>query len=96
MRCRRYLVRGRVHGVGYRYFTFEAASRHGIRGFARNLSDGRVEVVAEGEDNRLARFLDELREGPPAARVEALEETELPAGSIDGERFEAFTIRETR
>lgn len=95
MPLRRYLVSGCVQGVGYRYFVFEAASRHAIRGFARNLSDGRVEVVAEGEDNRLARFADELREGPPAADVEAVEAELLPA-PIDEGTFEAFTIRDTR
>ncbi|HEU0091177.1 MAG TPA: acylphosphatase, partial [Vicinamibacteria bacterium] len=65
----RYLVRGRVQGVGYRYFVMREANGLGVSGFARNLPDGSVEVVAEGPDDVLARFEDRLREGPSFATV---------------------------
>lgn len=70
--ARRYLVRGRVHGVGFRAFTEHAAHREGLTGFVRNLADGRVEAVAQGERTALDRFERALRGGPTLARVDAL------------------------
>jgi acylphosphatase len=69
----RYLVRGRVQGVGYRYFVLRQADALGVCGFARNRADGAVEVVAEGTDAVLADFEARLREGPAFAEVAALE-----------------------
>jgi acylphosphatase len=70
--ARRYFVSGRVQGVGYRFFTCEAAERHGIGGYARNLRDGRVEVYAVGTDAQLAAFIADLRRGPRVAFVETI------------------------
>jgi acylphosphatase len=70
-------VMGRVQGVGFRYFTVRAARRLGLAGTVRNLPDGSVEVAVVGEGAALERFRDELRRGPPAARVTGLEEREL-------------------
>jgi acylphosphatase len=72
----RYFVSGRVQGVGYRYFVLREAEALGIAGFARNLPDGRVEVIAEGEDEALRRFEALLREGPAFATVTAVERAE--------------------
>jgi acylphosphatase len=69
----RYLVSGRVQGVGYRYFTLQAAESLGVAGFARNLPDGRVEVVAEASDDVLAAFEEKLREGPSFSSVSDLD-----------------------
>jgi acylphosphatase len=69
----RYLVAGRVQGVGYRYFALQEAQALGLGGFARNLADGRVEVVAEGSPEALADFEARLRQGPAFAKVEGLE-----------------------
>jgi len=66
---RRFLVSGRVQGVGYRYFTREAALREGVHGTVRNLDDGSVEVVAEGDAEALQRFERALRQGPIGAAV---------------------------
>jgi acylphosphatase len=74
----RYLVTGRVQGVGYRYFVLREAEALGIAGFARNLSDGRVEVLAEGAGEALARFEARLREGPSFATVTGVERVEAP------------------
>jgi acylphosphatase len=64
-------VRGRVQGVGFRYFVVEQARRLGLTGYARNLRGGRsVEVVAEGERPALEALLAELRKGPAGAWVE--------------------------
>jgi acylphosphatase len=65
----RYVVSGRVQGVGYRYFVLKKASALGVSGFARNREDGSVEVVAEGPDEALASFEQMLREGPAFAAV---------------------------
>ncbi len=62
-------VSGLVQGVGYRYFAIRKANTFGIRGFARNLVDGGVEVVAEGERGLIQEFISELRRGPISAHV---------------------------
>ena len=71
--CRRCLVRGRVQGVFYRASTRDQARRLGVTGHAINLPDGGVEVLACGPAAAVAALCDWLREGPPAARVEAVE-----------------------
>ena len=75
--ARRYLVLGRVQGVGYRFFAQEAAAREGLGGFVRNREDGRVEVQAEGDQAGLDRFERALHQGPPGARVERVEVEDL-------------------
>ena len=73
----RYRVTGRVQGVGYRYFALTSAHRLGIAGFARNLPDGSVEVVAEGAAEAVVAFEEKLREGPAFARVEIVDKEAL-------------------
>jgi acylphosphatase len=73
----RYLVRGRVQGVGYRYFALKRAEQLRLSGFVRNMPDGSVEVIAEGPDPLLSEFERSLNEGPSFARVEAVERLEL-------------------
>jgi acylphosphatase len=68
--ARRFLIGGRVQGVGFRYFTQDAARRDGLHGFVRNNDDGTVEAVAEGESDALERFERAIRRGPSRARVE--------------------------
>jgi len=67
------LVSGRVQGVGYRAFTRNKAKLLGLKGFVRNLPDGRVEVYAEGDEEKLIRFLNYLKEGPFFAKVTDIE-----------------------
>lgn len=83
--CERYRVSGRVQGVGFRAAAAATARRLGVRGWVRNLPDGRVEAVAGADAKALAQFAAWLREGPPAARVTGLEQLResgenLPAG----------------
>jgi acylphosphatase len=66
------LVTGRVQGVGFRQFTAIRARALGLRGFARNLPNGQVEVVAEGERNALLKLLEAVGSGPPGAQVSGL------------------------
>ena len=79
MKATRFLVSGVVQGVGYRLFTVRAARGLGIRGFTRNLPDGRVEVVAGGPPEAMRLFQEQLRKGPRGAVVHGVEasETEL-------------------
>lgn len=66
-------VSGRVQGVFYRANTEEVARRLGLTGWVRNLPDGRVEIVAEGEEDGLQKLIAWCRQGPPAARVSSVE-----------------------
>jgi acylphosphatase len=76
MICRRCFVSGRVQGVFYRATCVRQADALGIRGFARNLPDGRVEVLACGEPQAVAAFVAWLWEGSPASKVTAVEVAE--------------------
>lgn len=82
------LIDGRVQGVGFRWFARKAARDLGLTGRVRNLHDGRVEVHAAGDPDRLALLVDRLREGPPASRVTSIEEEELP--TVPG--WESFDV----
>jgi len=67
------IVRGRVQGVGFRFFTVRVAKELGVTGFVRNLPDGTVEIVAEGDVEKLAKLVEAVRRGPPLARVTGLD-----------------------
>lgn len=71
--CKRCLVSGKVQGVFYRASAAEQAHRLGVTGYAKNLSDGRVEVLACGEQQAVQELINWLRRGPPAAQVEGVE-----------------------
>jgi acylphosphatase len=68
--ARRYVVSGRVQGVGFRYFTQDTALREGVTGWVRNLPDGRVEAMVEGDAEAVTRVERALRNGPRGARVD--------------------------
>ena len=87
MKACRAIVTGRVQGVGYRFFAERAARDLEVRGWVRNLPDGSVETVVEGEEEAIARYVHLLRQGPRGARVEAVAEEDL---SIRG--FTSFEI----
>jgi acylphosphatase len=73
----RYRVTGRVQGVGYRYFALQEANALGVSGYAKNLPDGTVEVVAEGKSDAVQAFEAKLREGPAFSRVEVVDKEPL-------------------
>jgi acylphosphatase len=81
---RRALVSGRVQGVFFRDSSRQQAVRRGVAGLARNLPDGRVEVVLEGLPDEVAAVLTWLRQGPAYARVETVEVTEEPVEGLRG------------
>jgi acylphosphatase len=86
--ARRFLISGRVQGVGFRYFTQDAARRENIHGSVRNLSDGRVEATAEGDADAMERFERALRHGPPGAHVEQIDIDH----TVPGGRDTGFTV----
>ena len=71
--ARRYIVRGRVQGVGFRWFVEREAHILGVAGWVRNNHDGSVEVLAQGTRDQLSGLHSRLREGPRAARVDSVE-----------------------
>jgi acylphosphatase len=81
--ARRYLVRGRVQGVGFRYFTQAAAVRAGVGGWVRNNPDGTVEIAAAGEPEALGRLEQDIRRGPPGARVDQVAISDDAPGATD-------------
>jgi acylphosphatase len=81
----RFLISGRVQGVAFRAHTRAQANVLGLRGYARNLSDGRVEVLAVGDATAIEGLAEWLRHGPPLARVDQLvRETLAEAAVSDG------------
>ena len=70
---RRYIISGRVQGVGFRFFAEATAEREGVRGWVRNLPDRSVEIAAEGEADAMERFDRAVRTGPPGARVDRVD-----------------------
>jgi acylphosphatase len=87
--ARRFLVRGRVQGVGFRWFVEREAHILGIAGWVRNNPDSSVEVLAMGTRDQLAGLRSRLREGPRAARVDDVEESEAkPVAGLTKFRIE--------
>jgi len=88
MIARRFIVRGRVQGVGYRYFAVRAARSAGVAGTVRNLPDGSVEVIAEGSPSAIARLKSDLERGPSFSSVTSVDEIE---GVVTG-RYSSFEV----
>ena len=76
--ARRFIVRGRVQGVGFRYFAIRAARQAGVVGSVRNLADGTVEAIAEGSVESIDEFRAELKRGPSYGHVQRVDEMEMP------------------
>jgi acylphosphatase len=85
---RKYIVKGRVQRVGFRFFVENAAQREGIHGYVRNRHDGSVEVLAEGDAEAMLRFEMAVRRGPAGARVDDVETIEVEPSS----RFASFRV----
>jgi len=83
----RITVSGRVQGVGFRFFTRDAAQTLGLSGWVMNLSGGEVELEAEGEQPAIDKLIEELRQGPPLSRVTGLDVQELVAMGSNEEFF---------
>ncbi len=88
--AKKFTISGRVQGVGYRNFAQRVARDLRLRGWARNLADGRVEVLAVGTKHQLSQLEGELRLGPPAAEVRHVQ---VEDASEEDVRIEGFYIR---
>lgn len=87
--ARQFFISGDVQGVGYRFFAQRAAARHQIVGYVKNLSDGRVEALAEGPAQSVELFKHELATGPRFGFVNRIEEINVePAGTYSSFRIE--------
>ena len=85
--AKRFLVSGRVQGVGFRWFVQDHAAAQGVHGWVRNLPDGRVEAIVEGDEETVTRVERAIRTGPHGARIERVEvDAEEPGG------YRSFTI----
>jgi acylphosphatase len=87
--CAEILVSGRVQGVFYRAFAQQASRRLRLNGFCRNLPDGRVEVIVEGDRKVIETLIEQLRVGPPRGKVEDVQVHWKPTEH----RFKDFSIR---
>ncbi|NWF99636.1 MAG: acylphosphatase [Thermoanaerobaculaceae bacterium] len=90
MTSRRYVVAGRVQGVGFRYFVLREAQALGLCGWVRNLPSGEVEVLAAGEEVQLAALEGRLWQGPPHARVR-----EVRTGEGEAVNWDDFRVLPT-
>jgi acylphosphatase len=89
IQARRFLVRGRVQGVGFRWFVEREAHMLGIAGWVRNNADGTVEILAQGTGDQLSGLHSRLRQGPRAARVDSVEVSEVrPSANLSSFRIE--------
>ena len=87
--ARKFLISGMVQGVGFRYFAQRSAARHQVRGYVRNLEDGRVEALAQGGEAVVKAFREDLEAGPSFSKVERVEEIVLdPDPSYSSFRIE--------
>lgn len=86
--ARKFIISGLVQGVGFRFFAQRAAARHQVRGYVRNLANGTVEALAEGDAPAVENFKQDLIAGPQFSNVEHLEETVLEPTNL----YSAFRI----
>ncbi|HEV8159046.1 MAG TPA: acylphosphatase [Pyrinomonadaceae bacterium] len=87
--ARKFIISGLVQGVGYRFFTQRAAARHQVRGYVKNLADGRVEALAQGSEKSVENFKHDLTAGPSFSNVEHIEEIVIePSGWYSSFRIE--------
>lgn len=93
---RRVVIRGRVQGVGFRYWLAQEAHARAIEGWARNRRDGSVEAVFAGPSDAVAAILAACRRGPPSAHVDALDVGEAGARDLDARKaHETFSLLPT-
>lgn len=87
-RAVRWIVSGRVQGVGYRWFILRRAEQLAVSGWVRNLPDGRVEVVAKGSADALGNLESVLKSGPRLALVENVEKDDVPHEHVQSNSFD--------
>ena len=89
--AKKYVIHGRVQGVGFRYFAEGVAEEVGVVGYARNLDDGSVEIYAVGTSDQLSALVGYLWRGPRGADVRGVKELEAAVQDLTGFRIEYFS-----
>ena len=87
--AKRFIISGRVQGVGFRFFVQDQAAVEGVHGYVRNLPDGTVEALIEGDDESVLRVERALRRGPHSARIDHVDVEDVPPSG----RAAGFAIR---
>lgn len=87
VRACRWLISGRVQGVGFRWYVQRRAEECGVVGWVRNLPDGRVEVVSKGDSQALATLHAALTQGPRLSHVENVDKVDIPHETVDDKFF---------
>ena len=77
MKCYELIIKGRVQGVGYRFFARRKASKYGLTGYVKNLFNGDVKIIVRGKDDKINLFLEDLKRGPSLSVVIDIIKTEL-------------------
>jgi len=88
MKCLKITVKGMVQGVGFRYFCYLKADEFNIKGYAKNLYNGDVEIMAEGEEGMLNDFIKAVKTGPPFSSINSMQIEDADSES----RFTSFRI----
>ena len=83
------LISGRVQGVGFRYYAVSIAEKYDVKGFVRNIRDGRVEIVCQGEEEELQSFISEVKKGPAFSVITGEITEEIP----EIEKYNTFEIK---
>ena len=84
MKTTKAIISGTVQGIFFRKFIEEEARKLGLKGFARNLDDGRVEVFVEGKDENVNELVEKCRQGPPNSQVDKVETQEIKHQGFEG------------
>lgn len=84
---RKFILKGRVQGVGFRFFATKSANALGIKGTVKNLTNGNVEIFAKGEESKIEQFKAKLIKGNSFSRVEDIEEYDVSNDEINNDDF---------
>ena len=76
------LISGKVHGVGFRYFSVSLADKYNIRGYVKNTSDSKVEIICQGDEEELDCFLEDIRKGPAFSVITGIIVEDVPENKI--------------
>ena len=83
------LLSGRVHGVGFRYFTVSLADRYDVKGYVKNTPDNKVEIICQGGEEELGSFLEDVKKGPAFSVIIDIIIEDVPGGKI----YNSFEIK---
>lgn len=83
------LISGRVHGVGFRYFTLSRADKYDVKGYVKNTPDNKVEIICQGEEEKIDPFLEDIKKGPSFSIIRGIAIEDIPENKI----YDCFEIK---